>query len=283
MVLDTPVIETQSLTHIYEGGINALSAVSIRINNGDFLGLIGQNGSGKTTLAKHMVGLLRPTSGKILLDGKDTKDISIARISREIGFIFQNPDHQIFCPTVREEISFGPKNQNLSGNEFNQRVDEALSLFKLEKFSDYPPAILGFGLRRKVSLAAVYAMKPRVLILDEPTVGLDRKSSIELMNIVKGLNERGHTIVIITHDMRVIAEYTRTSFVLKQGKLLYEGATADALTEFGLLEETQIKPPQVIALASKFGLKKTDGNYPLTNDEFIQEYRKMQSMGGVLI
>ena len=278
-----PVIETVGLCHVYDGGINALNKVSIRINNGDFLGLIGQNGSGKTTLAKHLVGLLRPSDGKVFLDGEDTKDMSIAGISRKIGFVFQNPDHQIFCPTVKEEISFGPKNQDLTEEECSERVKEALELFSLEKFSDYPPAILGFGLRRKVSLAAVYAMKPKVLILDEPTVGLDRKSSTDLMNIVRDLNDKGHTIVIITHDMRVIAEYTKRSFVLKKGELLYSGKTADALTEFSILEQTQIMPPQVVTLASKFDLKKSDGSYPLTNDEFVNEYRKMPSGGGVLV
>jgi energy-coupling factor transporter ATP-binding protein EcfA2 len=267
-----PIIETADLKHVYESGVVALDGVSVSVTKGDSVALIGQNGSGKTTLAKHLIGLLRPTSGAVKINGEDIVDKSVAQISREVGFVFQNPDHQIFCSSVRDELEFGLKIQGLKSAERNERIDDIACRFGLEDHIDHPPAILGFGLRRKVSLASICAMRPNVLILDEPTVGLDRRSSVELMNTVMELNAEGHTVLIITHDMRVVAEYTKSSLILKGGKLLAAGPTSDLLTRFDLLAETQIAPPQVIELTSTLGMRKQDDGLPMNNEEFLRLY-----------
>lgn len=220
-----PIIEAAALEHTYESGMQALRGINMKIYKGEFIGLIGQNGSGKSTLVKHLNGLLRPTKGKLFIKGQDSAKQSIVSIAKTVGFAFQNPDHQIFCPTVREELAFGPGNMGLSGPEVESRVREALACFRIEKYADYPPAILGFGIRRKISLAAIYSMKPEVFIMDEPTAGLDWKSAVELMNTAVELNEMGHTIILITHDMRIISEFTDRSIVLKDGEILMDGTT----------------------------------------------------------
>lgn len=273
MVFQESVIETTDLKHVYESGVTALKGVSISVEKGDTVALIGQNGSGKTTLAKHLIGLLRPTSGEVRIGGEDIADQSVAQISRRVGFVFQNPDHQIFCSSVLDELAFGLKTQGLEKKLRKERIDDVLHRFKLEQYTDYPPAVLGFGLRRKVSLASICAMKPDVLILDEPTVGLDRRSSVELMDTVMDLNAEGHTILIITHDMRVVAEYTKSSLILKGGELLAAGPTSDLLTRFDVLAETQIAPPQVIELTSALDIRREDNGLPMNNKEFIQAYK----------
>ncbi len=277
MVLPESVIETIDLKHVYESGVTALNGVSVSVAKGDTVALIGQNGSGKTTLAKHLIGLLRPTAGEVRIGGENIADKSVAQISRQVGFVFQNPDHQIFCSSVLDELSFGLKTQGLDKKMRKERIDDILHRFKLEAYTDYPPAVLGFGLRRKVSLASICAMRPDVLILDEPTVGLDRRSSVELMDTVMQLNSEGHTILIVTHDMRVVAEYTKSSLILKGGELLASGPTSDLLMRFELLSETQIAPPQVVELTSAMNLRREDDGLPMTNEEFIRAYQSRKA------
>jgi ABC-type cobalt transport system, ATPase component len=269
-----PIIEAVNIEHTYENGVQALKGINMKIFKGEFIGLIGQNGSGKSTMAKHLNGLLRPTKGKLLIKEKDTAKQSIVAIAKTVGFAFQNPDHQIFCPTVREELAFGPSNMGLSGIEIKERVDDALERFHIKKYAEHPPAILGFGIRRKISLAAIYSMKPEVLIMDEPTAGLDWKSSMELMRIAVELNELGHTILLITHDMRIISEYTSRSIVLRDGTIIMDGPTRDVMVNFDMLKKTQITPPQIIQLSDHLignGLEQ----YALNNEEFVNQYKRI--------
>jgi energy-coupling factor transport system ATP-binding protein len=244
-----PVLEARDVSFEYEDGPVILKGVSAAIDEGDFTAIIGQNGSGKTTLAKMFSGLLKPGSGSVLVEGRDTKTLSIPRIARAVGFAFQNPDHQIFCPTVREELAFGPANLGKGPEAVEEAVLDALRRFKIEKYADAPPAVLGFGIRRKVGLAAIYAMRPRVMILDEPTAGLDRKSAVELMELMGALNRDGHTIILITHDMRIVAEFTRRSIVLWEGEVIADGPTREALADFAMLERTRIRPPPIVRLS----------------------------------
>jgi energy-coupling factor transporter ATP-binding protein EcfA2 len=271
---EIPIIEALNLEHTYETGVQALSNINLAIYPGEFIGLIGQNGSGKSTLAKHLNGLLRPTKGKLFINGADTAKKSIVSIAQTVGFAFQNPDHQIFCATVREELAFGPRNTGLSAIETQARVEEALDRFRITRYADYPPAILGFGIRRKVSLAAIYSMKPQVMIMDEPTAGLDWKSAMELMIIASELNDAGHTIILITHDMRIIAEFTARSVVLKDGVIIMDGPTREVLVDFTMLRKTQITPPQVIQLSDKL-LPAGFPGYTLSNEEFLHRYEKL--------
>jgi len=250
-VSNQPCIVVQDLWYEYAGQVTALRGVSLEIEDGDYVAVIGQNGSGKTTLVKHFNGLLKPTRGSVYVYGVDTRDKPVGQLARTVGYVFQNPDHQIFCPTTYEEISFGPKNLGLSEVEVKERTQEALAYFGLEAYANKPPAVLGFGLRRKISIAAVYSMRPQIFILDEPTAGLDWKSSRELLSLVSDLHQRGHTIILVTHDMRIVTEVSRRSLVLRDGQILAYDDTRTVFKHAEILKGTQIEPPQINELARR--------------------------------
>lgn len=265
------VLEATDLWFAYDEGPSVLQGVSLEIKGGDFVALIGQNGSGKTTLAKHFNGLLRPVRGQVLLNGEDNRERSVAYLARTVGYVFQNPDHQIFSATTREEIAFGPRNIGLEESEVERRTEQALEYFDLTAYADYQPAILGFGLRRKVSIAAVYAMRTDILILDEPTAGLDWKSAHEVMQRVSDLHRKGHTIILITHDMRLVAQYAHHCMVLRDGNMLANGDTRAIFEQADLLSETHIELPQICRLARRLKPFNLKGNI-LTVAEFLEDY-----------
>ncbi len=265
------IIQVRDLWYQYTEDIVALKGISLDIKEGDFVAVIGQNGSGKTTLVKHFNGLHKPTKGHVIVDGRDTKDLPVGEMARTVGFVFQNPDHQIFCATTHEEIGFGPRNLGLEGNELEERIEESLDYFGLTEHTDSPPAVLGFGIRRKISIAAVYSMRPRVFVLDEPTTGLDWKSAMDLMRVIQNMNEMGHTIILVTHDMKVVCEFARSSLVLCDGQVLVYDDTRTIFKHSEILKETQIEPPQITKLAQKmtsFGMP----DDVLTVDEFHAAY-----------
>jgi energy-coupling factor transporter ATP-binding protein EcfA2 len=246
-----PRIETRDLWYGYEDGLSVLREVSIRFEPGEFVAIVGQNGSGKTTLVKHFNGLLRPRQGEVLLDGEDIARQPVGALARRVGYVFQNPDHQIFSATVREEIAFGPANLGLEQAEVEARTADALDRFSLNPFAESQPAALGFGLRRQISIAAVYAMQTPILILDEPTTGLDWKHIAGLMALVGELNAQGRTIILITHDMRIVANYAPRCLVIREGRVLVHGDTRDVFRQAALLESTHIQPPQIAELGRR--------------------------------
>lgn len=248
-------LEAVDLTFAYPGRPPALSEISLRIEPGGYLALVGQNGAGKTTLAKHFNGLLRPSSGQVLVGGRDASEQSIGALAQHVGYVFQNPDHQIFAGTISDEIAFGPRNLGLAEDDVAARVADALEGFDLLEHADLPPATLGYGLRRKVALASVFAMQPRVLILDEPTTGLDRKSADDLMERLDGAIGRGRTVVIITHDLRLVAEHVPLCAVLQEGRLLACGETRDVLAQADLMSATDLELPPVGRLALRLGME----------------------------
>lgn len=260
-------IEAHDLHFSYPDGPSALYGLSVEIKAGDFVAIIGQNGSGKSTLAKHINGLLRPTQGQILLNGEDVHNQSVSNLARRVGYVFQNPDHQIFSPTVREEIAVGPQNVGLSDTEVQQRVSAVLEVFDLTTYADRQPAILSFGLRRKISVAAVVAMQTPLLILDEPTVGLDKRSVTDLMQHIVNLHQQGNTIILITHDMRVVADYVPRCIVLHHGRLLTQGDTRSVFKEADLLRQTHIELPQITTLSRRMANMPDD---TLTVSEFCE-------------
>lgn len=218
-----------SLDHVscqYERGGNASKAlddVTFDIERGSFIGLIGRNGSGKTTLAKHLNGLIRPTQGTVTVDGLDASKHSVGEMAAHVGFVFQNPDHQIFCSTAKEEIAFGPTALGLDGATVFKRVDEMLTLFDLHRYEDVSPATLGYGERRAVALSSVLAMRTPILVLDEPTAGLDHRLAARFLGTIEKLNQRGVTIVMISHDMRAVYRYCTHVLELEDGKVVQYG------------------------------------------------------------
>jgi len=270
-------LQTKDLWFAYHNGDAALRGVSISIQPGEFVAVIGQNGSGKTTLVKHFNGLLRSSSGQVLLDGEDIGDKSVGTLARSVGYVFQNPDHQIFSPSTREEIAFGPTNLGLSADQVEHSTLDALQSFDLVPYADRQPALLGYGLRRKVSIAAVYAMHTPYLVLDEPTTGLDRKSTTELMRLLTRLNQQGRTIILITHDMRVVTEYVPRCIVVREGQVLVHEDTRAVFGRYDMLKSTSLEIPQVCELGRRMaahGMR--DG--VLTVPEFCQAYAELREL-----
>jgi energy-coupling factor transport system ATP-binding protein len=251
----------QDLWYSYGGEVTALRGIDLEIKGGDYVAVIGQNGSGKTTLVKHFNGLLKPTQGQVLVKYetrnpqhaalRDTANLTVGQLAQTVGYVFQNPDHQIFCATTREELAFGPRNLGLPEAEVRSRVEEALARFDLEQYADRPPAVLGYGLRRKIGVAAIYSMRPRIFILDEPTTGLDWWSTMELMELIKEMHHNGHTIILVTHDMKLVTEFSQKSLVLRDGRVLFYGDTRTVFKHSDVLRNTQIEPPQITALAKR--------------------------------
>lgn len=220
------VISLDHVSYQYERGGNASKAlddVTFDIERGSFIGLIGRNGSGKTTLAKHLNGLIRPTQGTVTVDGLDASKHSVGEMAAHVGFVFQNPDHQIFCSTAKEEIAFGPTALGLDGATVFKRVDEMLTLFDLHRYEDVSPATLGYGERRAVALSSVLAMRTPILVLDEPTAGLDHRLAARFLGTIEKLNQRGVTIVMISHDMRAVYRYCTHVLELEDGKVVQHG------------------------------------------------------------
>ena len=246
---DKVVLETREMWHTYPPDFVALKNISLKIYEGEFVALIGQNGAGKTTLVKHFVGLLKPTKGNVVVLGEDTKKKTAAQLSRNIGLVLQNPDHQLFAQSAEEEVAFGPTNLGLSKEEVDKRVDEALKLVGLEKMRKAYPFRLSFGDRRKLAVAAIYAMKPSVFILDEPTTGQDFQGRYDIVEIAKNLNERGNAVVMITHDMELVTRYSHRTIVLGNGEVILDGPTHEVFEKPDVLQTTYLKPPQIGQLA----------------------------------
>jgi energy-coupling factor transporter ATP-binding protein EcfA2 len=270
-----PAVKVEDLSYRYDDAPWSLEGVDLSIKAGDFLAIVGQNGSGKTTLVKHFNGLLRPTRGRVLVLGQGTAGQSVGQLARKVGYLFQNPDHQIFAPTVREEVAFGPRNLGFSEREVAARTTEALALFELGDKADTPPAVLGYGLRRQVTLAAVWAMRPQILVLDEPTAGLDWRSSRALMEEVDTLNRKGHTIILVTHDMKLVAEFARRVLVLDEGRTLAYEPTRQLFQQEAILRQASLSPPPITALARRMRACGLRGD-SLTVDEFYQEYEALR-------
>ncbi len=241
----------------YPDGTPALNDVSLAVAAGEFVALLGANGSGKTTLAKHLNGLLKPTLGRVRVNGRDTRPVRVAELARQVGYVFQNPDHQIFAATVEDEIAFGPRLQSLSPTEVTERVNWALALFNLEPYREMPPALLGWGQRRQVAMAAVLATRPQVLVLDEPTGGLDARSRDDLVAAVTAFNRSGGTVILITHNMRLVAEHASRVVVMSGGRLAFDGAPRDLFARRDILAGAKLAIPSVVRLGQRlapFGL-----------------------------
>lgn len=243
-------IDVQNLSYSYPDGTLALRKINLRVNEGDFLALIGQNGSGKTTLSKCLNGILKPSEGTVLVDGFDTGSASVADMVRRVGYVFQNPDHQIFNSSVYDEIAYGPRNIGLKEAEVKERVIEATRVVGLkDEHLDVHPFFLPKGLRQRVAIASILALRPKVIIVDEPTTGQDMHQSHEIMNFLTELHENsGHIIIIITHDMPIVARYAKRVVVMAMGQVIMDGPTDEVFAHPEELRKSFVKPPQITRL-----------------------------------
>jgi len=247
------IIQVKDLEHTYPNGKTALKGIDLSIREGEFLAILGHNGSGKTTLVKHFNGLLLPTNGRVVVYGKDTRESTIFEIGKVVGYVFQNPDHQIFADTVYEEVAFSPKIRGYSEDEINERVKEALKAVDMEGYEEEDPFSLTKGQRQRIAVASILSARPKVIILDEPTTGLDYKEQRQMMELIKKLNENGHTIVMITHTMWVVSEYAHKVAVINEGEITMYGRIRDVFQNEDELLKSYLKTPHIVSFSNKLG------------------------------
>jgi energy-coupling factor transport system ATP-binding protein len=248
-----------------------LTNINLCIDSGESVAILGPNGSGKTTLIKHLNGILKPTKGDVFIDGKNTKEKSVAELSRIVGIVFQNPDHQLFSNTVFEEISFALINFGFNKEEIVKRVKEMLKYFNLEKYEESSPLLLSGGEKKRVALASVLCYDPKVIVLDEPTVGLDYFQRKALINIINKLRKEGKTVITITHDIDFALEVAERGIILKDGKIIKDDLLINIIYEEELLNEANLVQPTLAKLIielEKIGIKL--GRNITTVEEFIR-------------
>jgi energy-coupling factor transport system ATP-binding protein len=249
----TPVLDARDLGFSYADGIAALDGVSLSVAAGEFVALIGQNGSGKTTLAKHLNGLLSPQRGSVRLAGIDMRTLRLGEVARSVGFVFQDPDHQLFCATVEEEVAYGPRHLALDAAELAARVDRALAVCGLTGRRDEDPFLLSKGERQRLAVAAVLALEPRVLILDEPTTGLDHREQLTILELLRALNRAGRTVIVITHSPWLVAEHASRAVLMAKGRILLDGTVQELFRARDQLAAASFVLPEATELGLRLG------------------------------
>jgi energy-coupling factor transport system ATP-binding protein len=263
-------VEISDLQFSYPSGVQALRGISLSIEAGEQVAIVGQNGAGKTTLAKHLNGLLQPTSGNVLIGDWNTREHSVAKLARRVGYVFQNPDEQLFSKNVGTEVAFGPRNLGSSGGQLQALVQDALAMTELSDKTETNPYDLSATWRKMVALASVIAMDTPIVIFDEPTTGQDAVNIGRIANVIKTLRERGKTVITITHDIDFCAENFERVIALSQGKVLLDGAANDVLGQEEILAGTYVEPPQLTRLGKRLGFKQTVRN----QTEFLDALNK---------
>jgi energy-coupling factor transport system ATP-binding protein len=243
------LIQIESVRFAYREPVTVLDNVDLTFHQGEFTAIIGNNGSGKSTLMKMILGLLRPAEGRVTIDGLDTRQTKVSDLARKIGFIFQDPNDQLFSNSVAEEIRFGLDNLGLPEKEIQERVEETLVQFGLQDVREVFPRFLARGDKQKLCLASIVAMHPQILLLDEPTTGQDHRDSRQIMELARTLNERGITILLVTHDLNNVARYARRVIVVNDGAVVADGPTEEIMADQALLASCHLAPPQIVRLA----------------------------------
>lgn len=250
-VLGEPLVVAEKASFNYHNGKPVLIDVDLEIHRGEFIALMGQNGAGKTTLAKHFNGLLKPTRGKILVEGLDTHEASISQLASKVGYVFQNPDHQIFSKNVAEELAFGPKNMKWDEKKIEAAVQKSLQDIGMEGRGEAEPFFMGLAERKLIAIASVLIMQPDVLVLDEPATGADFSVALRIMRYISGLHEKGLTVIIITHDVSLAANYASRMLVMNEGHIVLDGTAEQVFSQKDFLRECHISLPQVADLACR--------------------------------
>ncbi len=248
--MDKIVLKTDNLNYIYHDGVHAIKDINIKIKEGEKVAIMGPNGAGKSTLFLHFNGLKEPDRGNIEVDGEKMvyNKKELLEIRQKVGIVFQNPNDQLFAPSVEEDVAFGPMNLGLPIEEVEKRTAEALELVEMSDSKDKPPHHLSGGQQKKVAIAGIIAMRPEIMILDEPTAGLDPQGVDQILEILNKLNEEGMTIVISSHDVEMINDFADHIFVLKEGKIIGDGTPDEIFSNHELLEKANLKPPKTAEL-----------------------------------
>ena len=271
------MIEVEEVNFTYPNGVEALKNVSLIVKNGEFIAIMGQNGAGKTTLVKHFNGLLKPSQGIVRVDGVETTKTSVAALARNVGFVFQNPDHQLFSETVEEEIAFALKNFRFEEEATQKRVTWALNLLGLTQYRKTSPFMLSGGERKRVALASVLAWDPQILILDEPTIGQDYHQKEKLRQFIVQMQTQRKTVVIVTHDVEFVAECNPRVVLMKEGKIVADGEGKEILTNLEALAQSSIVLPQIAQIFKELtplGLPKNIIDIYEAKDILLRTWRK---------
>ncbi len=265
------MLEVRDLKYSYNKDFQALKGVSLKVEKGEMVALLGKNGAGKSTLFLHLNGIYEPDEGKVFIDGEELKydKKSLLKFRQKVGIVFQNPDDQIFAPTVEEDVAFGPLNLGLSMEEVQDRVEEALSRVGMSGFEKKAPHHLSGGQKKRVAIAGILAMKPEIMVLDEPTAGLDPQGVTDLSKLLNELNEEGITILISTHEVDLVPNYADKVFVLVDGLLIGEGTPKEIFSQPEILEKANLKVPIITELFQQLEKDGFDmeNDYPLTIEE----------------
>ena len=251
------MITLENVSFKYPTGTTALDGINLNINGGDFVAIMGENGAGKTTLAKHLNGLLKPTTGRVLVDDEDTRKVSVAHLARRVGLVFQNPDHLLFSETVKDEVAFGLRNFGFTPDVVEEQVQRTLEALGLGEYADTSPFLLSGGERKRVALAAILATEPEYLILDEPTIGQDYLQKERLRNFILQLYSQGKAVVMITHDVEFVAESNPKVVLLSKGNIVSQGPAESILSRDEMVKSASLAKPQMsrlFASLTKYGL-----------------------------
>ena len=265
------MLEVKNLKYSYNSDYQALRGVSLKVEKGEMVALLGKNGAGKSTLFLHLNGIYQPDEGQVFIDGEELKydKKSLLKFRQKVGIVFQNPDDQIFAPTVEEDVAFGPLNLGLPMEEVQDRVEEALARVGMSGYEKTAPHHLSGGQKKRVAIAGILAMKPEVMVLDEPTAGLDPQGVVDLSKLLNELNEEGITIIISTHEVDLVPNYATKVFVLVDGLLIGEGTPKEIFAKPEILDQANLKVPIVTELFQDLEDEGFDmqGDYPLTIEE----------------
>jgi energy-coupling factor transport system ATP-binding protein len=268
-----PMIIVDNVRYAYgKGAVVALDGVSFEVPRGQIVGVVGQNGSGKTTLTKLLNGLLKPTGGSVTVDGIHTADQPVQKMAAHVGYVFQNPNHQLFATTVEQELKFGPRNLGVPEEELGERVAEAVEFFGLQEVLTHHPYRISFPLRKLVGIASIFTMRPHVFILDEPTTGQDHRTTGIINRLIHRLGERGDTVVCVSHDMPLLADVAERLLVMWNAKLIADDAPRVVFADREIMARTHLAPPQITQLSLRVP-SRAGRAAALSVDELVQDLR----------
>jgi energy-coupling factor transporter ATP-binding protein EcfA2 len=252
---ERPILYCEQVHHVYLNGVHALNNINLSIYEGEYVAFVGQNGSGKTTLVKHFNGLLKPTEGRVEVFGEDTKAKKVSYLSRKVGYVFQNPDDMLFCSSVEEEIAYGPRMLGFEQGEIEKKVNKIIQDLGMDSQREVHPFALSLGDRQRLAVACALSLDPDVFVFDEPTTGQDFFGGKSIMLLIDQLHAQGKTVIIITHDMPLVAEHARRVVVMNTGQIALDGTPEEVFNHTERLRELSLRSPQVTLLAQELGLR----------------------------
>ncbi|MBO7718630.1 MAG: ATP-binding cassette domain-containing protein [Methanosphaera sp.] len=265
----TVILEAKDLVYNYPDGTNAIRGINFKVEEGQMISILGPNGAGKSTFFLHFNGIIQPTSGSIEIEGKtleyDKKSLLEART--KVGVVFQNPDDQLFAPTVFEDVAFGPMNMGLDEEEVKERTQHALEVVGMSDYAQKAPHHLSGGQKKRVAIAGILSMRPKIMVLDEPTSGLDPNGASDIMQLLYDLNDDGMTIIVSTHDVDLVPMYSDNISVLRFGEIIKQGNCREVFTDTEVIDKADLRLPWIGQLFEKFDdndILTISGGYPLT-------------------